>query len=41
MLFDHGLDLFPVNVIEVEIRLDDSEAAAGLTNLQVEIIIGD
>ena len=28
-------------IIEVEIRLDDSEAAAGLTNLQVEIIIGD
>lgn len=27
-------------IIEVEIRLDDSEAAAGLTNLQVEIVIG-
>jgi HlyD family secretion protein len=28
-------------IIEVEIRLDDSEAAANLTNLQVEIVIGD
>ena len=28
-------------IIEVEIRLDDSEAAASLTNLQVEIVIGD
>lgn len=27
-------------IIEVEIRLDDSEPAAGLTNLQVEVIIG-
>jgi HlyD family secretion protein len=27
-------------IIEVEIRLDDSETAAGLTNLQVEIVIG-
>jgi HlyD family secretion protein len=27
-------------IIEVEIRLDDSEAAAGLTYLQVEIVIG-
>ena len=28
-------------IIEVEIRLDDSKPAAGLTNLQVEIVIGD
>ena len=28
-------------IIEVEIRLDESEAAAALTNLQVEIVIGD
>ena len=28
-------------IIEVEIRLDNSEAVADLTNLQVEIIIGD
>lgn len=28
-------------IIEVEIRLDESEPAAGLTNLQVEIVIGD
>jgi len=28
-------------IIEVEIRLDESEAAASLTNLQVEIVIGD
>jgi len=28
-------------IIEVEIRLDESEAAANLTNLQVEIVIGD
>ena len=28
-------------IIEVEIRLDDSEAAENLTNLQVEIVIGD
>lgn len=27
-------------IIEVEIRLDESEAAAALTNLQVEIVIG-
>lgn len=27
-------------IIEVEIRLDESEPAAGLTNLQVEIVIG-
>jgi HlyD family secretion protein len=27
-------------IIEVEIRLDDSSLAAGLTNLQVEIVIG-
>ena len=27
-------------IIEVEIRLDDSETAAALTNLQVEIVIG-
>ena len=26
-------------VVEVEIRLDDSQAAAGLTNLQVEVEI--
>lgn len=28
-------------IIEVEIRLDDSEAVASLTHLQVEVIIGD
>ncbi len=28
-------------IIEVEIRLDDSGIAAGLTNLQVEIVISD
>jgi HlyD family secretion protein len=27
-------------IIEVEIRLDDSEVTAGLTNLQVEVVIG-
>jgi HlyD family secretion protein len=27
-------------IIEVEIRLDNSKAAEGLTNLQVEVIIG-